>query len=176
MKCTLTNKTDYIDLRLLFYREELVYDIRNLAYIEAHGVPEEVPHTKHLVADIGEVGNSDRMHRILNLKYNECVEALHRFSHTVLRDGEEVDDRPSEDGNFLMVLRVPVTFSRTTAAYLCDLIHEYLVCSTVADWMGVVYPDKLPLWVQRAEQAKVDMKKVLGHRTRRVRIVPHWMK
>lgn len=41
---------------MLFYREELVYDIRNLAYIESHGVPDEVPHPKHQVADIGEMG------------------------------------------------------------------------------------------------------------------------
>ena len=47
MKCTLTRQTDYIGLRMLFYREELVYDIRNLAYIESHGVLDEVPHPKH---------------------------------------------------------------------------------------------------------------------------------
>ena len=175
MKCTLTRQTDYIGLRMLFYREELVYDIRNLAYIESHGVPDEVPHPKHQVADIGEMGNADRLYRILNLKYYECVEALHRYSHSALRNGEEVDDRPSEDGNYLMELRVPETFSQTTAHYLSELIHEYLVCSTVADWLGMVYPDKLPIWLQRAEQAKVNMNKVLGHRTRRVRRLQHWL-
>ena len=59
MKCTLTRQTDYIGLRMLFYREELVYDIRNLAYIESQGVTDEVPHPKHQVADIGEMVNAD---------------------------------------------------------------------------------------------------------------------
>lgn len=175
MKCTITPAAKSLTLHLSFYRDELIYDIKNLAYIESHAMPDEQLHARHQVADIDESGNSDRLNRVLNLKYRQCVELLHRWTRRSLREGETMDNRPDDSFDYTMQLQVPVTFSRTSADYLLDLIHEYLVCSTIADWLGILYPTKYPIWQQRAADAISEMTKLLGHRTRRVRLTPHWL-
>ena len=59
-------------VRLTFKREELLYDIRNNAYVEGDVMQVNDAHDRHQVQDIGEEGNIDRVTRVLDLAHAEC--------------------------------------------------------------------------------------------------------
>ncbi len=84
-----------IEAVLLFKREQLIYDIRNLAYVEGDIMPEAQQHERHTVQDIGEAGNIDRVTRILDLALSECSEWLYPFTKRRIYR-ECLDDRLTE--------------------------------------------------------------------------------
>lgn len=73
---------------LSFRRPELLYDIANCSYIEGDTMATEDEHAKHLVFDVVQDGNSDRVSRVLNLAHTECVELLYPYTKEELPDGE----------------------------------------------------------------------------------------
>jgi len=65
---------------LEFLREELIYDIKNYAYIEGHVWGDETQHAQHTLVEIGEEGNVDRVNRILAAVYSAAVEMLYPYT------------------------------------------------------------------------------------------------
>lgn len=67
-KCTCKRKDDKLKVTLELYIKELLYDIANMAWVEGDlmdGV--DYNHIKHLVQDVVEDGNRDRVMRIVDL-------------------------------------------------------------------------------------------------------------
>lgn len=54
-------------VKLLFKRSELLYDIKNYAYVEGDVMQVNTEHDRHQVQDIGETGNIDRVTKCLTL-------------------------------------------------------------------------------------------------------------
>ena len=48
-------------VRLKFLRSQLLYDIKNYAFIEGDVMGEEKQHAQHVIVEIGEEGNVDRV-------------------------------------------------------------------------------------------------------------------
>ena len=67
---------DYIKVTLEFHRSELLYDIKNYAYIEGHVWGEENQHAQHTLVEIGEEGNVDRVNRMLGEAHAAVIEML----------------------------------------------------------------------------------------------------
>ena len=67
-------------VKMTFKREELLYDIRNNAYVEGDVMQAKTEHDRHQVQDIGEDGNIDRVTRLLDLAHAECEEALFPYT------------------------------------------------------------------------------------------------
>ena len=67
-------------VRLKFLRKQLLYDIKNYAYIEADVMGEEKQHGQHVLAEIGEEGNVDRVSRILAVVHASIVELLYPWT------------------------------------------------------------------------------------------------
>ena len=134
MSCYLDEQNGTVEAVLSFKRDQLLYDIANYAYIEGHVMETENTHQQHTVQDVGEEGNVDRVTRVLDLNVAKCREMLYPFiKHEIHR--HELDDTLKETPAYGMVLKVPQGFSQTTLNLLGRLIHEYLVCKSVADWM-----------------------------------------
>lgn len=155
-KCTLT---------LLFGREELLYDIANIAYVEADIQQVREEHDRHQTFDITQDGNCDRVTRVLDLAHSLCVEALYPYTKGNVTDGFELSDIFSETDTYIISMRVPQTFSETTARLLEQLIHEFLICYTLYDWLAITKPEAAEAWKTKADTALAKVKRIINTRS-----------
>lgn len=159
-------------MTLTFLRDELLYDIKNLAYVEGDVLPEDAQHSKHQVQDIGEDGNIDRVTRMLDLALSRCREHLYPYTKEPVDGGETLDDVLAETEVYTIDMLVPDDFSTTTVKYLEQLIHNLLVYYVLADWMSianVVNPTSAANWAAKAEGVEEEIKDKLNARIGRVR-------
>lgn len=168
MSCYLDEQGGTVEAVLSFKRDQLLYDIANYAYIEGHVMETDNTHQRHTVQDVGEDGNVDRVTRVLDLNVAKCREMLYPLiKHEIHR--HELDDMLKETPAYGMVLNLPHGFSQTTLNLLERLIHEYLVCKSVADWMSITNPAKAPTWETKAQDAESEIRTCLHARIARVR-------
>ena len=145
MSCFLEEKDGSLNAVLGFKRDQLLYDIKNYAYIEGSVMDTESNHNRHMVQDVGEEGNVDRVTRVLNLTVAKCRELLYPYTKNELHR-TELNDTLREPKVYGIVLSVPTDFSQTTLYLLENLIHEYLVCKAVSDWLSITNPAKAQVW------------------------------
>ena len=164
--------SETVEAVLLFNREQLIYDIRNVAFVEGDIMPEDQQHERHTVQDIGEAGNIDRVTRVLDLAHSECVEWLYPFTkRRIYRDC--LDDRLTAKKVYSIFMTVPKDFSQTTLNALEKLVHEYLVSSVIADWLSIANTKKAAVWEEKKENLKTAIKNKPRMRRGRLRIRKH---
>lgn len=168
MSCFLEEENGTQVAVLLFKRDQLLYDVKNYAFIEGSVMDTESNHNRHMVQDVGEDGNVDRVTRVFDLTVAKCKELLfpytkHNIHHPVL------DDKLREPGVYGIVLQVTMNFSQTTLTLLERLVHEYLVCEAVADWMSITNPAKMEIWKSKAEDAVSEIRMNVNTRISRTR-------
>ncbi len=151
-----------------FMREQLLYDIRNYAFIEGSVMETDSQHNRHMVQDVGEAGNVDRVTRVLNLAMSKCKELLYPYTKNDLQRAE-LNDKLREPEVYGIVLTVPKDFSQTTLHLLKNLIHEYLVCTAVADWLSITNTEKAQVWKLKAEEAQSEIRINLHNRITKAR-------
>lgn len=173
MSCFLEKKDGTLNAVLGFKRNQLLYDIKNYAYIEGSVMATESNHNRHMVQDVGEEGNVDRVTRVLNLTVAKCKELLYPYTKNEVHRAE-LNDTLREPEVYGIVLSVPADFSQTTLYLLENLIHEYLVCKAVADWMSITHPEKAEVWEAKAVDAESEIRMNLHARIakRRRRLHP----
>lgn len=143
-----------VTLRLL--RDELLYDVRNYAYIEAHITSEDEPHVRHTISEIGEAGNVDRVNRLLAMVHAEVIEALYPYAKQQPME-EEIDNHPFTPEAYVVELQVPDTMSRTSIHLISRLVHEYMVCRVLSDWLSILHPEAAAAWQAKAEDARREL-------------------
>lgn len=177
-------------VNLTFKREELLYDIRNNAYVEGDVMQANTEHDRHQVQDIGEDGNIDRVTRVLDLAHAECEEALFPYTKENVEQETEMDDTPTfveqveetpaeeftneipdakPTGDYVIRLLVPDEYSKTTVRLIVRYIHEYMVCRVLADWLSITNPPAAANWKAKQDEALEGMKEAVNFRTGRVR-------
>ena len=140
-------------------------DIRNIAYIEWDVMKRDNVHDKHMVADIGEEGNVDRVTRVLDLTFAQCVELLYPYAKREVKEHSCRDDELEEEDEYVLKMKVPDTFSETTVTLLEKLIHNLLVYAVLADWFSITKPEGAEAWAARAESLKDEIEKAKNRRT-----------
>jgi hypothetical protein len=120
------------------------------------------------VTDIGEAGNVERVKRVLDLSFAQCVEMCYPYSKRRVEGGETIDDHHLNTHVYcyVMELRVPEGFSSTTLILLKELIHEYMVSSALADWLGITNPEAAANWRAKLADIASEIEKVKNHRGR----------
>lgn len=136
-------------VRLKFLRSELLYDIKNYAYIEGDVMGEEKQHAQHVLMDVGETGNVDRVTRILAVVHAAVIELLYPWTKAEAME-EEIDDHMFAPEEYMVELHVPEDVSRTTMHLLSRLIHEYMVYRVLADWLSITNPQAAANWAAKA--------------------------
>ncbi|MDE6692952.1 MAG: hypothetical protein K2K05_06155 [Muribaculaceae bacterium] len=135
-------------------RDLLLYDIANYAFIEGHrtetmtGEPEKA----HLLTDICAEGNIDRVNRVLGLAHASAVEILYpltRRRNVFGRIANEIWTPEVYPIRFRCDVRLP----DTTAHLLARLIHEYMVCKAVHDWLSITDPTASARWAEKCAEA-----------------------
>lgn len=155
---------------LTFKRSELIYDAENYSFVEGDIMKADEEHARHQVFDIGQKGNIDRVTRVLNLAHAECVEMLFPYTKEEISDTQGViDDVLTAPEAYNIVLNLPTTFSMTTVKLLEHLIHEYLVCRVLADWMSITNPSSQANWEDKFRELKSKIQTSLVSRTGKVR-------
>lgn len=155
---------------LTFKRSELLYDAANYSFVEGDIMKADDEHARHQVFDIAEKGNIDRVTRVLNLSHAECVEMLFPYTKEDIADGQEaLNDVLTVPEEYHIVLNLPVGFSLTTVRLLQNLIHEYLVCRVLADWMSITNPNSEANWERKFESLRSKIRTSLVSRTGKVR-------
>lgn len=124
-------------VELYFDKQQLLYDIGNIAYVEGDVMPTEDEHERHQVFDIAQGGNLDRVTRVMDLALDRCREMLFPYSKTPIESKEYRTDVPEERDEYVIPLNVPATVSKTTLDYIEKLIHEYLVYTVLIDWLSI---------------------------------------
>ncbi len=168
MSCYLKEEHGEVYAVLQFKREQLLYDIKNACYIEGHIMPDDSEHGRHTTIDVGEEGNVDRVTRVLDLAVAQCREMLYAFTKYRARR-PVLDDILRERPGYGIVLRVPETFSQTTLTLLERLIHEYLVCKAIADWLSITKPGSAQNWLQKAAEAETEIRTTMHARVTKTR-------
>lgn len=156
-------------VRLTFKRSELVYDCENYSFVEGDLMQEDEEHAKHQVFDIAQDGNVDRVTRMLNLCFADCVEMLYPFSKETVVDESELDDTLVVHEQYVLTLRLPDTFSQTTVRLLLKLIHELMVDYVMADWMSITKPASKSNWEEKIDKLKDKITSCISKRMGRVR-------
>ncbi len=165
MSCNIQDNITYKDVTLTFKKKEIIYDIENIAYVEADLLKEVADeHRRHLIADICQDGNIDRVQRMLDLVYREVTEMLYPFTKTPVTDKSSYDNTQTEEVNYIITLNLPCTFSDTTVMLLKELIHEYFISRVLSDWFSIVFTERQIVWQAKAEDAKEKIKNKLTTR------------
>ena len=154
-----SNNSDKRVVRLKLLRNQLLYDIKNYAYVEADVMGEEKQHAQHVLAEIGEEGNVDRVSRILAVVHTAVIEMLFPYTKTEPIE-EEIDNCLHAPEEYVVELSVPNTMSRTTMHHLSKLIHEFMVYCVLADWLSITNPQAAANWSGKAEAIKEEIEEV----------------
>lgn len=143
-------------LTLEFKRTSLLDDIKNIGYIEGDSMPTEDDHDRHLMMDIGEDGNVDRVTRTMDLAFNECVHSLYPYTKTLINDGEVITDDFVETDIYSVILTIPEEFARATAIMVKEYIHDYIVSMAIRDWIEILGKDKylIEVWTSKVSNLK----------------------
>lgn len=149
-------------------REELLYDITNCAYVEADIMDVKEEHLRHPVYDIGEDGNVDRVTRVMDIAFDECVEMLYPYSRREM-DCEEADTDQKVTEVYEVALQLPETFSQTSVDLLAKLVHERMVCRVLADWLSITDKAAAREWAEKAEAAEESIRSTVNMRRGRIR-------
>ena len=155
-------------------RTNLLYDISNYAFVEGDIIGGTAAHAAHQVKDIAEDGNIDRVTRVLNLAHAEIVEILYPYTKEMLsEEGVEYSDALSEPAEYRVNMAVPEGFSATTVRLLQELVHEYMVCRALQDWIGMTYPDSAAVWAGKvdyvSEKIRTSLVSRIGHIRRKLK-------
>lgn len=175
MGCFLEEEAGSLNAVLIFKRDQLLYDIKNYAWIEGSVMDRETaPHNRHMVQDIGEAGNVDRVSRVLDLCHAQVKEALYPYTRHEIHN-RELTDKLREPKVYGIILSLPKDFSQTSLVLLERLIHEYMTCKVVEDWMSITNPGKQETWRLKAEEALGEIRSSVNTRINRTRIRPHFL-
>ena len=155
---------------LTFKRKELIYDAENYSFVEGDIMKADDEHARHQVFDIAAEGNIDRVTRVLNLAHAECVEMLFPYTKSEIPETQTaLDDVLTAPEAYDIVLNLPMGFSMTTVQLLKHLIHEYLVCRVLADWMSITNPGSQGNWEEKFTSLKTKIQTAVMSRTGIVR-------
>ena len=157
------------EVTLTFKRSELLYDIRNYAYVEGDIMDTQNEHAQHQTFDVAEDGNIDRVSRVLGLAHSECVEFLYPYTKVEVDETEERDDILDAPDEYVIEMKVPETFAKSTCNILERYIHEYLICRALADWFSITKPESAANWRAKAQEAYEGIMTSKTLRTKRTR-------
>jgi len=166
--CTICNSgsgsTSNLDVRLTFHFEELIDDINNYAWVEGEVLGDENQHSHHVLVEIAEEGNLERVLRIISLVHAQVVELLYPFTKLDAVAGENVCDYLWAPDCYVIHMSVPSTFSRTTLHYLSRLIHELIVYRVLAHWLSIANPDAAKKWEEKADAVEEKIEEAKNRR------------
>ena len=151
-------------ISIKFGREELIYDITNLAYVEGDILPEDAQYIRNQIIEINEKGNRDRVSRVLNMAYAVLDQILSTFTKQAVVDGAALDNQLTEPAEYVFNMNVPDAFTEQGHKLLQELINEYFVAAVLYDWLKIHNPKSAEKWRIRLEELTILIKTAMNAR------------
>ncbi|MCD8265631.1 MAG: hypothetical protein LUC33_00610 [Prevotellaceae bacterium] len=165
MDCTTstgTSSSENVEVRLVFLQRELLYDIRQWAFIEGDLMDDNGEathlHQKHETQDVGEDGNVELVARSLIRSFAECLNMLFPMAREAVEDDDERDNRLRQREQYVMRLSVPACYSRSQTELLERLIHDYMVFKALWQLTSLTDPQNAAQWMAKWEDAEDRIK------------------
>lgn len=160
------DKVRHTEATLIFRRDEILYDCKNLAYVSGDVLDDVNDHVRHQIQDIGESGNVDYVDRLLGLGVSECREMLSPLSKKNPEAVTFMDNIPERSDGWVIELELPEGFSQTTLTLLKHKIHVYLTYYVMWHWLGVTNAtnhSQVAYWRDQAELTEKEIIKLKHH-------------
>lgn len=138
-------------------KQRMIYDIANNAFVIGETIEDAGPHAKHLVQDVVEGQNIDRVCRVMSLAFCRVKDLLRQWVVDTAEAG--FFPSPSRDAvhageeEYVIQLLVPNGLARCTIDYWAILAYEYVTASAIADWLDITAKDKASAWQKKADEA-----------------------
>ena len=141
---------------MLIKSSEILDDLRSASWLEQELHPETDRHRRHQMADICEADNMERIWRVLGVAVSEIRLAL----QPILTQPDEIKESNDlscpDSWTFHLLFHLP----ESTADYIKEKAHEYLVAMVMADRTAVILPEAVGTWEKRAAEALASMRSV----------------
>lgn len=158
---------------LLFHRCELLNDLKQYAFVEGDVMKVQEEHERHQTMDIVEDGNVERVTRVLNIAWARSVEALYPYCKEPADGLDVLDNMLESPQDYVTDLRLPDGVAASSVVLAKELIHEYMVCTAMAEWMSITNVEAEGRWRQKAETAIEGFRSALNNRRRPLRRKQH---
>ena len=137
--------------------ESLAYDISNYAYIVGDAMHDDTashsPHATHLVRDVMEGQNRDRINRVLDNAYHRLRGLLMPFLCQEM-EHHSAPDNPGQQPvarGYAWHLKVPQSVTAAHIDRWGTEVYEYMVAAALADWFEVCAPSVAQVWKSRRD-------------------------
>lgn len=140
-----------------FRRDELIADVERMADLLSHDLAKE-SHVRHMLADICQDGNIDRVCRSMSLAYQLCQGFLHRFTRTDIGDNETFCNAFCWPEAYRMVLNVPDNFSEGAVTLVGHLVHEYICTYVLWDYLTLLRSELAAEWNSKLSSLEEQIK------------------
>lgn len=116
-------------------------------------------HAMHQWMEVTQGENLYRVRRVINLAISEVEHMLFKWAKYDSCCDVSKDNRTELKSEYVIELRVPHSFTDTTASYLLRLIHDYVVDRVLYDWANLTYPEAATYWMQRYTEAEQNIRR-----------------
>ncbi len=139
------------DTRLRIYRDELLYDIESICYLEALSLEsrEADSSVPHIIYNVCGAANIDRVLRLIGSVYAHAAELLSSIGKKECIT-QSVDNRLLSPEFFDICLNQQCKIAASMISHLTHLVHQYIVYRVVAEWMSVPNPTASTKWGDKA--------------------------
>ncbi|MBR6182747.1 MAG: hypothetical protein IKQ77_16260 [Prevotella sp.] len=135
-------------------KQRMIYDIANNAFVVGETIEDAGPHIRHLVQDVVEGQNIDRVCRVMSLAFCRVKDLLRQWVVDVEETGCSLSTHQNAgEEEYVLRIVVPYGLPPCTIDYWVILAYEYVTASAIADWLGITAKDKAPEWQRKADEA-----------------------
>jgi hypothetical protein len=148
--------------------DDLLYAVANCAYITGDTMEQDDEHGRHMVFDLTQKGNIDRVRSMLDMAYARSVESLYPYCKSPVEDGLELGATEERDA-YLYELSLPKGVSKSSLLLLRELLKEYMLDKVLADWLSITYPSAAENWQQKLSRTEDEIRAVMSLRAHPVK-------
>jgi len=158
-----------MNLLVRLKREELIYDISNVAFITGDMMLSDVK-LQSIVQDVANEGNVDKISRSLTRIHNELINALTAYTKVDTLEDIVVSDDLDIPEYYEISLTVPQTFSAPNAKSVMTAAHDYMVNMSLYEWFCITKKDESSVYEEKALKELRNIKSYMSKRTTSLRI------
>lgn len=156
--------------------DALAYDISNYAYTVGDAMQDDTtshsPHATHLVQDVMEGQNRDRINRVLDNAYHRLCGLFMPFlcQEDSLHDASNDSGRRPVFHGYTWHLKIPTSITSAHIDRWGTEVYEYMVAAALADWFEVCAPSMAQVWKSRRDTDWTFLAESVKLHNRRARI------
>lgn len=136
---------------ILFYINELVYDIQNKAYLTGKSRSDGSNHERVAAMQANDdTENADQIMRSITGAWGILRTHLGEY---VDSSATSIDNSPSEESELRLALNMPSNFNKGVAESIATAAHDYIVSKALYDWFVITDKEDADDYAKAADRA-----------------------